>query len=60
MARVAVKVRYAPFQTHTHSVPLVEPGIEPDVLADAARRALGLFADDRKVRLLGVRAEFAG
>ena len=53
VARVVVKVRYAPFITVTHGVSLGES------FEDAALAALGRFEPDRPVRLLGVRAEFA-
>jgi len=53
VARVVVKVRYAPFETVTHGVALT------GVIEDAAQAALGLFTPGRPVRLLGVRAEFA-
>ena len=53
VARVVVKVRYAPFDTITHGVPLTG-GFE-----DAASAALAQFPPGRPVRLLGVRAEFA-
>ena len=53
VARVVVKVRYAPFDTITHGVPLTG-GFE-----DAAAAALTQFTPGRPVRLLGVRAEFA-
>jgi DNA polymerase-4 len=53
VARVVVKVRYAPFDTITHGVPLTG-GFE-----DAAAAALAQFRPGRPVRLLGVRAEFA-
>jgi DNA polymerase-4 len=52
VARVVVKVRYAPFITVTHGVPL------GDSFEDAALAALARFEPDRPVRLLGVRAEF--
>jgi len=55
--RVVVKVRFAPFFTTTHGVPLDEPSDDPDALAEAAGRALAKFDLDRPVRLLGVRAE---
>jgi len=55
VARVVVKVRYAPFDTVTHGVPLAEF----DSMDEAARAALAKFEADRPVRLLGVRAEFA-
>ena len=53
VARVVVKVRYAPFVTITHGVPLTG-GFE-----EAAAAALAQFTPGRPVRLLGVRAEFA-
>ena len=56
VARVVVKVRYAPFDTVTHGVPLAGD------FAAAALAALALFepgVPPRPVRLLGVRAEFA-
>lgn len=56
--RVAVKVRFAPFFTTTHSVTLPEPTGAADDLVRAALDVLGRFDRDRPVRLLGVRAEF--
>ena len=53
VARVVVKVRYAPFVSITHGVPLTG-GFE-----EAAAAALAQFTPGRPVRLLGVRAEFA-
>jgi DNA polymerase-4 len=53
VARVVVKVRYAPFDTVTHGVPLT------GTIEKAARAALALFTTGRPVRLLGVRAEFS-
>ena len=53
VGRVVVKVRYAPFVTITHGVPLTG-GFE-----EAAAAALAQFTPGRPVRLLGVRAEFA-
>jgi len=55
VARVVVKVRYAPFDTITHGVPLAQF----DSMTEAAQAALAKFEPDRPVRLLGVRAEFA-
>jgi nucleotidyltransferase/DNA polymerase involved in DNA repair len=55
--RVIVKVRFAPFFTHTHGVPLTDATADPDAIAQAAARALAKFDLDRPVRLLGVRAE---
>jgi nucleotidyltransferase/DNA polymerase involved in DNA repair len=53
VARVVVKVRYAPFVTITHGAALT------DTIEMAAVRALAQFEPGRPVRLLGVRAEFA-
>jgi nucleotidyltransferase/DNA polymerase involved in DNA repair len=58
--RIVVKVRYKPFFTSTHGVPLAEPTSERPVIERAALAALEKFTDRRPVRLLGVRAEFAG
>jgi DNA polymerase-4 len=52
VARVVVKVRYAPFDTVTHGVPA------DGTIEEAALAALALFQPGRPVRLLGVRAEF--
>lgn len=57
-ARVGVKVRFAPFATHTRSATLDSPTLDPDLLETAALDVLGLFRPGRAVRLLGVRAEF--
>jgi nucleotidyltransferase/DNA polymerase involved in DNA repair len=57
--RVVVKVRYKPFFTSTHGVPLAEPGSDPAAIEAAALAALEHFTGRRPVRLLGVRAEFA-
>jgi DNA polymerase-4 len=57
--RVVVKVRYKPFYTSTHGVPLAEPGSDAVAIETAALAALGQFTGRRPVRLLGVRAEFA-
>lgn len=53
VARIVVKVRYVPFITITHGVPLTSEDFESAALA-----ALEKFEPDRPVRLLGVRAEF--
>ena len=53
IARVVVKVRYAPFITETHGVAVLDM-----TLAEAALAALDRFTGRRPVRLLGVRAEF--
>jgi len=58
-ARVVVKVRYKPFFTSTHGVPLAAPTADEAEIERAALAALSKFTDRRPVRLLGVRAEFA-
>ncbi|UOX92139.1 DNA polymerase IV [Amycolatopsis sp. FBCC-B4732] len=57
-ARIAVKVRFVPFLTHTHSITLPEPTSDAAEIDRAAREVLGMFELTRAVRLLGVRAEF--
>jgi DNA polymerase-4 len=57
--RVIVKVRFAPFFTSTHGVPIAEPTLDAESLAEHALRALERFELDRPVRLLGVRAELS-
>ncbi|MFC4856304.1 DNA polymerase IV [Actinophytocola glycyrrhizae] len=57
-ARVAVKVRFAPFFTHTHSMTLPSPTDDAAALTAAALEVLAMFELDRPIRLLGVRAEF--
>jgi DNA polymerase-4 len=57
-ARVGVKVRFAPFSTHTRSATLPAPTLDPALFETAALDVLGLFRPGRAVRLLGVRAEF--
>jgi DNA polymerase IV len=56
--RVAVKVRFVPFFTHTRSMTLNSPTSDASVLAAAAVTVLERFEARRPVRLLGVRAEF--
>jgi nucleotidyltransferase/DNA polymerase involved in DNA repair len=56
--RVVVKVRYAPFVTQTHGVPLPSPSSDAALIERAALDALERFTGRRPVRLLGVRAEF--
>ncbi len=56
-ARIVVKVRFAPFDTHTHGVGLDQPSMDPAAVEAGALRALDRFEIDRPVRLLGVRAE---
>ncbi|MBD0323922.1 MAG: DNA polymerase IV, partial [Aldersonia sp.] len=57
-ARVGVKVRFAPFLTHTRSKTLDAPTSSADVIETAALEVLEWFEHDRPIRLLGVRAEF--
>ncbi len=57
-ARVAVKVRFAPFSTSTRSATLDAPTTDPDRIVAGALDVLELFTTRRPVRLLGVRAEF--
>jgi DNA polymerase IV len=57
--RVVVKVRFAPFETHTHGMTLEEPTMEPEAVEGGALLALERFELLRPVRLLGVRAEMA-
>jgi DNA polymerase-4 len=56
--RIVVKVRYRPFFTSTHGVPLAAPTADRAEIEAAALAALDKFTDRRPVRLLGVRAEF--
>lgn len=58
VARVGLKVRYAPFFTYTRSATLPAPTTDPDTFVAAALDVLERFAHDRPIRLLGVRAEF--
>jgi DNA polymerase IV len=58
VVRVAVKVRFAPFFTHTRSLTLRAPTSDPGEIAQAALAVLERFEHTRPVRLLGVRAEF--
>ena len=51
--RVGLKVRYAPFTTHTASAPLPSPTVDLDEIADAAVALLSRFDERRSVRLLG-------
>jgi len=55
--RVYVKVRYAPFETHTYGAGLPEPTDDVDAMERAALDLLAKVDPDRAIRLLGVRAE---
>ena len=56
--RVTVKLRYANFETHTHTVSLPVPGDRHGVIRQAALEGLARFGEGRKVRLVGVRLAF--
>jgi DNA polymerase-4 len=58
IGRVVVKIRYAPFLTHTHGRPLPTPTQDAAAIEAAALAALDKFTEYRPVRLLGVRGEF--
>ena len=55
--RVGIKVRYAPFETRTHSLALEAPTEEAGAIEQAALSLLGNVDRNRAIRLLGVRAE---
>jgi DNA polymerase-4 len=55
--RVAIKVRYAPFFTHTRSLTLPSPSSDVREIVAAAVTLAGKLERDRPVRLLGVRLE---
>jgi len=55
--RVGLKIRYAPFVTHTASVALAAPSTDVGVVTDTAVGLLDRFDHDREVRLVGVRVE---
>jgi DNA polymerase IV len=57
--RVEVKVRFAPFITHTHGSPLPEPTMDAGAIELVALQALQKFELDRPVRLVGVKVELA-
>ena len=55
--RIVVKVRFAPFFTQTHGLPLPEPTLDPSAIERRALDVLDRFELNCPVRLLGVRAE---
>lgn len=55
--RVGLKVRFAPFFTVNRMRRLAEPTSDPAEIAATAIDLLSALADDRPIRLLGVRAE---
>ncbi len=52
-----LKVRFAPFFTVARSRKLPEPTFDAALIGDTALDLLRAIADERPVRLLGVRAE---
>jgi DNA polymerase-4 len=58
--RVTVKLRYANFETHTHTISLPAPTEQHETIRQAALDGLARFGEGRKVRLVGVRLEFSG
>jgi DNA polymerase-4 len=57
--RVTVKVRFVPFITKQRTVKLAAPTLEVAAIEAGALAALERFELERKVRLLGVKGEFA-
>jgi nucleotidyltransferase/DNA polymerase involved in DNA repair len=57
--RVVVKVRFVPFTTHSHGVPVQPSTGDAEAIEGAALEALDRFDLGRPVRLLGVRAELS-
>ncbi len=55
--RVAVKVRYAPFQTHTRSLTLATPTTDGEDISAAALSLIEKLDHGRAVRLIGVRTQ---
>ena len=53
--RVTVILRYADFETHSHTMPLSAATDDSDIIRNAALECLNLFPLVKKVRLLGVR-----
>ncbi|CCQ15529.1 DNA polymerase IV 3 [Rhodococcus sp. AW25M09] len=58
--RAALKIRYAPFETHTVSAPIAgTPTFDPVLLTSAAVALVDRLDHSREVRLIGVRLEMA-
>ena len=53
--RVGIKIRFAPFETHTRETTLPEPTDTEEVIRRAAFACLQRVPLDRPVRLIGVR-----
>ena len=59
MARVVVKIRFAPFFTSTHGYAISPPSATEEAIEHAALAASDKFDGRKPVRLVGVRAEYA-
>lgn len=58
--RAALKIRYAPFETHTVSAPIAgPPTFDLQSITSAATALVDRLDHDREVRLVGVRLEMA-
>ena len=57
-ARIGLKIRYAPFDTHTRSLTLPTPSSDAAEIERAAIDVFAMLELGQPVRLLGVRAEF--
>ncbi|MFD4468013.1 DNA polymerase IV [Rhodococcus sp. NPDC058505] len=55
--RVTLKVRYAPFETHTSSRALPEPTFDVPTITDAALALTERLDPSRAIRLLGIRLD---
>ncbi|MEJ2552514.1 MAG: DNA polymerase IV [Gammaproteobacteria bacterium] len=53
--RVTVILRYADFETHTHSLPLPAPTDDGEIIQETALDCLHLFPLTKKLRLVGIR-----
>lgn len=58
-SRVTVTARWAPFDTHDHTVGLRPPTMDPSAVTEAAVRAWRDMATERPVRMLGVRVTYS-
>jgi DNA polymerase-4 len=56
-ARVHLKVRFVPFFTYNRIRKLGEPTFDVALIAQTAQELLAKLADERPIRLLGIRAE---
>ena len=60
VARIGVKIRFAPFVTASRSKTLPGPTREPAEMTRAALEVLERFDHDRPIRLLGVQGRIRG